>query len=130
MVALAAFAALPARAQSTDELTSLKQEQVRLRESLEAIDRRIRALEEAGGTATAPAPAMSPGALHRNWAGVKPGIAKARVDELLGKPDREMRINGDLVWYYLYPGIGRGSVFFGENEKVTATQAPLSGWGQ
>ncbi len=141
MAALALFAApAPANAQSTDELKSLKEEQARLRQSLDAIDRRIRALEEASGV-TAPAPAApvdrSAGesgpslvALHRNWAEIKPGIAKARVDQLLGKPDREMRINGDLVWYYVYPAVGRGSVFFSENEKVSAVQSPVSGWGR
>lgn len=138
IAASAAFAALPALAQPTDGLESLKQEQARLRQSLDAIDRRIRALEEArGAPAPAPAPAVDRAAvgsgnslvaLQRNWAEIKPGIAKTRVDDLLGKPDREMRINGDLVWYYVYPSIGRGSVFFSENEKVTAIQAPISGW--
>ncbi|HYL91080.1 MAG TPA: hypothetical protein VEU32_20180 [Burkholderiales bacterium] len=137
MAMLAACTALPVRAQPTDELESLKQEQARLRQSLDAIDRRIRALEDARGTPSAPLPAgnrpaseSTPSlvALQRNWGEIKPGIAKARVDELLGKPDREMHINGDLVWYYVYPAIGRGSVFFSEKEKVTAIQAPISGW--
>ncbi len=139
---MAALAAMPALAQPADELESLKQEQARLRQSLDAIDRRIRALEEARGT-PASAPALAPAvdraavgsgnslvALQRNWAEIKPGIARARVDELLGTPDREMHINGDLVWYYVYPTIGRGSVFFSESDKVTAVQAPISGWGR
>ena len=135
---MAALAAMPALAQPTDELQSLKQEQARLRQSLDAIDRRIRALEEARGGA-APLPAVDRSAvgsgnslvvLQRSWAEIKPGIAKTRVDELLGKPDRELRINSDLVWYYVYPTIGRGSVFFSENEKVTAVQAPISGWAR
>jgi hypothetical protein len=129
-VALATLSAPPARAQSADELASLKQEQARLRQSLDEIDRRIRAIEGAGASDTPAAPPSTPSllVLQRNWLEIKPGITKARVDGLLGKPEREMRINGDLVWYYVYPGIGRGSVFFNGEDKVTAAQAPRSSW--
>ncbi len=128
LVALAALTMPPARAQRTDELASVKQEQARLRESLENIDRRIRALEGASSSSPAGRPAALD--LQRKWSEVQPGIAKAHVDELLGTPERVMRINGDLVWYYIYPGIGRGSVFFNNEDKVTATQPPTPGWAR
>jgi outer membrane protein assembly factor BamE (lipoprotein component of BamABCDE complex) len=66
--------------------------------------------------------------VRKQWSEIRPGTPKARVDVLLGTPQRVMRINGDLVWYYVYPGIGRGSVFFSAEEKVTAVQPPAAGW--
>src|SRR5947208_61482 len=123
VLALALLVAAPcAIAQPADELTSLKQEQARLHRSLDEIDRRIRALEGANSPFPAAAvPTANPVsvqsipplvALQRNWSEIKSGTPKAHVNELLGTPEREMRINGDLVWYYVYPGIGQGSVFF------------------
>jgi len=115
-------------AQTTDELSRLKEEQVRLQRQLDEIDRRIRVLE---GT-PAEAPARGSGAsvytVRKQWSEIRPGTPKTRVDVLLGTPQRVMRINGDLVWYYVYPGIGRGSIFFSAEEKVTAVQPPAAGW--
>jgi len=138
LVALAALATPPARAQPNDELANLKTEQARLRQSLDDIDQRIRALERANpSTKSGVVPTTNPVALEsvppfvtlqRNWSEIRPGTSRALVNELLGKPEREMRINGDLVWYYVYPGIGRGSVFFSGADKVTSVQAPRSGW--
>ena len=133
LFAVAAAAVLTANAQTADELTALKQEQARLRQSLNEIDRRIRVLEGATAPVAMTAPAgdgqlASFVTLRQAWSEIKPGIMKARVDETLGKPAREMRINSDLVWYYVYPGVGNGSVFFNSEEKVTAAQPPRSGW--
>src|SRR6266581_8051142 len=109
----AALTALPARADPADELTSLRQEAARLRQSLEGLDARIRALENGN-----PQPAFPLFPLQRNWSEIQPGTPQERVDALLGKPERVLRINGDLVWYYIYPGLGRGSVFFDGQGKV------------
>jgi len=129
VLAFALIAIAPwALAQPVDELANLKQEQARLRRALDELDQRIRALE--GPDAARPTISASPGDLQRSWSEIKPGVPKARVDELLGKPAREMRINGDLVWYYVYPGIGPGSVFFSGENKVTSMQAPRSGWSR
>lgn len=129
LFAVSVAAALPAGAQTTDELAALKQEQARLRQSLDDIDRRIRALEGASAPAgtTTPrieVPQTTYPTLQRAWSEIQPGVMKARVDQILGKPAREMLINSDRVWYYVYPGIGSGSVFFNSQDKVTATQAP------
>lgn len=133
LLALSVAAALPASAQTSDELTALKQEQARLRQSLDEIDRRIRALE--GGSAAA---GMTPPAvevrqaasltLQHAWSEIKPGVMKTQVDQILGKPAREMSINSDRVWYYVYPGVGSGSVFFNSQDRVTAAQPPRPGW--
>lgn len=133
----AALTALTSRADPVGELTSLRQEAARLRQSLDDFDARIRALENtgqvAGGLAeierTKAAPAESGlFVLQRNWSKIQPGVSQERVDALLGKPERVLRINGDLAWYYVYPGLGRGSVFFDGKGKVSSTQAPRAGW--
>lgn len=122
-------AAFPAFAQSPDELTQLKEEAARLRQYLDRLDQRIRLLEGTHGDAPAPIGAVpSYVAVLRSWSEIAPGMPKSRVDQLLGKPERVMRINGDLVWYYLYPDIGRGSVFFRGEETVSAVQPPRSAW--
>lgn len=133
LLAVSVAAALPASAQISDELTALKQEQARLRQSLDEIDRRIRALEGTSAPAGMTPPAVevrqtTPLTLQHAWSEIKPGVMKTRVDQILGKPAREMLINSDRVWYYVYPGIGNGSVFFNSQDKVTAAQPPRPGW--
>lgn len=120
----AALAALPVRAEPTDELTSLRQETERLRQSLHELENRIQALEERKAAPAEPAFFV----LQRKWSEIRPGTPQEHVEVLLGKPERVMRINGDLVWYYLYPDLGRGSVFFSAEGKVTAAQAPRLSW--
>ena len=133
-LAAAGLAAFPAAAQSTDEVARVREEAARLRQQLDALDARIRELEAEHGTPAPPAAPAAPSekqaffTLQRNWSEIQPGTPKARVDALLGKPERILRINGDLVWYYVYPGLGRGSVFFNGEEKVSSTQAPRAGW--
>jgi hypothetical protein len=157
-VIVAALMALPAHAGPTDELVRLRQEAARMRQSLDVLDARIRALENGNSPARAPgesdrsvAPptestltppmpntvAVNPPnsqsvspllLLQRNWSEIKPGMSKEQVDALLGKPERVMRINGDLTWYYVHPGFGRGSVFFDDEGKVSSAQSPHLGW--
>lgn len=132
-LAAAGLAAFPAAAQSTDELARVREEAARLRQQLDALDERIHVLEGEHGTPQPPAAPSEKQAfftLQRNWSEIQPGTPKARVDALLGKPERILRINGDLVWYYIYPGLGRGSVFFNSEDKVSATQAPRTGWAR
>jgi len=140
LAAAAGLAALSAGAQPAGELEELKQEAARMRQSLDTLDARIRALEaEHGASSPSTRPSSAPGVafrdagssyalLLRSWSEIQPGTPKTRVDALLGAPERVMHINGDLVWYYVYPGIGRGSVFFTREETVSAVQPPRSGW--
>jgi outer membrane protein assembly factor BamE (lipoprotein component of BamABCDE complex) len=59
---------------------------------------------------------------------VRPGTSEQQVSEILGKPARVMRIDGSVVWYYLYADFGRGSVFFDASGKVSGLQQPSAGW--
>jgi hypothetical protein len=135
--AAALTVASPVHADPADELARLRKDAAQMRQSLDDLDARIRALES--GTSVPPTPsattnssARQPDAsyfvLQQSWSKIAPGTPKDRVDALLGKPEREMRINGDLVWYYVYPGLGRGSVFFNAAGKVAAAQPPRLGW--
>jgi hypothetical protein len=141
---LAACAALSARADPAEELGRLRDEAAQMRRSLDRLDAKIRALEteigdsRGGAAGRAQEPTAAPPAaasairpeaspllqLRRNWSQVEPGIPAERVEGLLGKPEKVLRIDGSLVWYYVYPGLGRGSVFFGAGGKVSSAQAP------
>jgi len=124
------------------ELTRLRQEAVDLRQTLESVEARIRVLETRDPAAQAvsprgnsvPAAQNAPAAmdalvtLKRNWSQVVPGITREEVQALLGAPGNALRIDGTPVWYYVYPGIGRGSVFFREDGTVSSRQSPPLGW--
>jgi hypothetical protein len=134
---VAALAALVARADPSGEVTSLRQEAARLRQSVDDFDARIRALENAGQATHGPGDAERAKAapaepallvLQRNWSEIQPGLSQERVNAMLGMPERVLHINGDLAWYYVYPGLGRGSVFFNGEGKVSSAQAPRLGW--
>jgi hypothetical protein len=131
--AIAGPLALPAHADSADEIAQLRGEMVQMRQALEAFDARIRALESGkpasqAAPETSKQPASGYVALQAKWSEVRPGTPKARVEELLGRPERELRINSDLVWYFDYPSMGRGSVFFNNAGLVAAVQPPRVGW--
>ena len=140
------------------EIEQLRAEAARLRQSLDAIDARIQALESknresalpnetnppaapapqlaapaasaAGGNGTQRPPPSPLVELKEHWSQVEAGTSSDKVLALLGKPDRELRINGKPVWYYVYPGIGRGSVFFNSDGRVSTSQSPSLGWSQ
>lgn len=124
----AALIALPAYADDADELARLREEAAALRQYLDTLDAKIEAMGGAKAPAADKRPVPTVASLQRSWSQVRPGISQERVDALLGKPERVMRINGDLVWYYVYPDFGRASVFFNAQDKVTATQPPRTGW--
>jgi hypothetical protein len=139
-----ALATLSSAAGQTDELARLREEAAQLRQALGGLETRIQALErqngdpvarkdsgqpEASGIAAMLAAQISPlVTLKQNWSQVQPGTPEDRVQALLGKPERVLRIDGALVWYYMYPGIGRGSVFFNANGNVSSAQSPSLGW--
>jgi hypothetical protein len=136
-VTAVAVTTLPSYADQADEIARLREEAAALRQSLDKLEARIQALENATPGARPPMasphaaekrPELSLVSVQQGWSEVRPGVSKERVDALLGKPERVMRINGDLVWYYVYPGLGPGSVFFNNDGKVTAAQAPRPGW--
>lgn len=133
-----ALTALSARADSSDELTQLRKEAAELRQKQDQLDAKIRALENQGPASSAQAAGARPEAdsksahtlplLKQNWAQIGPGTPREKVQSLLGPPEKVLRIDGNTVWYYAYPGIGQGSVFFTESGKVSSLQSPSFGW--
>ncbi len=65
--------------------------------------------------------------LRRAWRQVQPGIPAASVEERLGPPSRQLKINGKRMWYYIYPDLGAGSVFFNDNGLVSSSRSPSLG---
>jgi hypothetical protein len=75
---------------------------------------------------TAPPPDSVAG-LRLSWRKVKRGMSDTQIEDVLGPPSRDTQINGKRVWYYYYPGVGAGSVFFNSNGRVSSNQAPSIG---
>jgi len=142
-------------ADQTAELGQLRQEAAELRQSLNRLDARIQALEgqnqgpppgksveppaaaapvtlapvAAPAQLAAPAGLQAIATLKQNWSQIERGIAQQKVQSLLGQPEKVLQIDGSAVWYYAYPGIGRGSVFFNRDARVSSSQSPTFGWG-
>jgi len=75
------------------------------------------------------APVASPEAqLRANWSKIRQGIDSDEVSRLLGVPTRKLRLDGRDAWYYSYPALGNGSVFFTDAGRVSSHQSPF-GWG-
>ena len=73
--------------------------------------------------------AASPQAqLRANWSKIERGIEADQVSRLLGEPTRKVRLDGRNAWYYSYPDLGNGSVFFTDTGHVSSRQSPF-GWG-
>lgn len=131
-----ALSALSAGAGPTDELTRLREEAAELRQKLDQLDAKIRALENQSPASSGQAAGARPEAgsaqaiplLKQSWSQIGPGTPREKVQSLLGPPEKVLRIDGSTVWYYAYPGIGRGSVFFTESGKVSSLQSPSFGW--
>jgi hypothetical protein len=128
---VALLLSVPAAGQG-DELARVREEAAVLRQSLDTLEAKIQVLEGNAGAARA-----SPGysksvdalaSLKRGWSQVVPGLPEVKVEALLGKPEKVLRIDNTLVWYYIYPEIGRASVFFNASGKVSSRQAPGVGW--
>jgi hypothetical protein len=125
-----------------------------LRKEVEALRQKVQKLEEqqAAKPVTPPAtasPAQNPPAstvqtapqsassalasnpvvaLRENWSRVAKKMSRAEIADVLGQPSKETLIDGKLVWYYYYPGIGGASVFFKSNGQVSSYQPPNVGW--
>jgi uncharacterized coiled-coil protein SlyX len=135
----AGLTALQALADQSDDLTRLREEAAQQRRELEGTEARLRALEQKGGETAGRESGSQPAAapptqvsqlvqLKQNWSQVEPGTPEDRVRALLGAPEKVLRIDGALMWYYAYPGIGPGSVFFNASGKVSSRQSPRLGW--
>lgn len=88
---------------------------------------------------SAPIAAAHPGAnfdyvspeavLKASWNQIEKGMDKSAIGALLGAPSTSFLLDGRLVWYYYYPGTGRGSVFFTDTGRVSSYQSPFLGFG-
>jgi hypothetical protein len=78
--------------------------------------------------ATAKPAADSIVALRESWRHVDRGMTQAEITGLLGPPTKQLKIDGKLVWYYYYAGIGGASVFFNGDGRVSSSQRPTVGW--
>jgi outer membrane lipoprotein-sorting protein len=67
--------------------------------------------------------------LRNSWRRISTGRKQADVKEALGPPTRETLMNGKVVWYYYYAGLGAGSVFFNGDGRISSSQSPNLGWG-
>jgi hypothetical protein len=133
-----ALIALSAGADPSDELSQLRKEAAELRQKQDQLDAKIRALENQSPASPTQAAGARPDPdsrsahsiplLKQNWSQIGPGTPREKVQSLLGPPEKVLRIDGSTVWYYAYPGIGRGSVFFTESGKVSSLQSPSFGW--
>ncbi|HEX8739277.1 MAG TPA: hypothetical protein VF925_03965 [Casimicrobiaceae bacterium] len=67
--------------------------------------------------------------LKANWNQIDKGMDEAAIKALIGTPSTTFLLDGRLVWYYYYPGTGRGSVFFTDAGRVSSYQSPFPGFG-
>jgi hypothetical protein len=79
-------------------------------------------------SATPPAAAEAPVVVPRaQWRRVQTGLTMDEVTALIGTPTKTFELAGKRVWYYYYPGIGAGSVFFDANARASSFQRPAGG---
>lgn len=73
---------------------------------------------------------VSPEALLKErWNQIDSGMDEAAIKALIGAASTTFVLDGRLVWYYYYPGTGRGSVFFTDAGRVSSYQSPFPGFG-
>jgi hypothetical protein len=120
---------------SDTELARLRARVEQLQDELDSVKARIDAIE-ASGSPTARSetrgPPVSVGPTEPRaatpgvdgWARISQGMHRTEAEALLGPPTRELSIDGKLVWYYVYPKLGRGSLFFDGNGRVSSYQSP------
>jgi hypothetical protein len=79
-------------------------------------------------SATGPAAADAPVVVPRaQWRRVHSGLTMDEVNGLIGAPTKTFELAGKTVWYYYYPAIGAGSVFFDAHGHASSVQRPAGG---
>lgn len=79
-------------------------------------------------SATQPAPADASVVVPRaQWRRVQSGLTMDEVSGLIGAPTKTFELAGKTVWYYYYPAIGAGSVFFDAHGHASSVQRPAGG---
>ena len=154
LLMLAGMASVPAARAADAEVERLQREVAALKDSVLRLQARVDRLESPARLAgsplavmpppvppaapVAPLAALEPGAdpaaatpqaqLRANWSKIEPGMASDDVSRLLGEPTRKLRLDGRTAWYFSYPALGNGSVFFTDTGRVSSRQSPF-GWG-
>lgn len=142
-LASALCAALPTRATGADS-NAVQRQIDQLSDRLDRLEQRVRALEQHDAVATKPSQPSSgtqkgekpraptdnpPGSAPREaWQSVHSNMSAEEVSKLLGEPMRRFQLGNKMVWYYVYPGVGRGSVMFDQSGHVVDWQRPSFGW--
>lgn len=76
-------------------------------------------------SATQPAAADASVVVPRaQWRRVQSGLTMDEVSGLIGAPTKTFELAGKTVWYYYYPAIGAGSVFFDAHGHASSVQRP------
>lgn len=70
----------------------------------------------------------SPWIIKSKWQSIKKGMTSQQIHSLLGEPGQQFQLSGKTVWYYRYPGVGGGSIFFSNDGTVASWQRPPFGW--
>jgi len=79
-------------------------------------------------SSTRPAVADAPVVVPRaQWRRVQAELTMDEVNGLIGAPTTTFELAGKTVWYYYYPGIGAGSVFFDARGRASSVQRPAGG---
>jgi hypothetical protein len=79
-------------------------------------------------SSTRPAVADAPVVVPRaQWRRVQAELTMDEVNSLIGAPTTTFELAGKTVWYYYYPGIGAGSVFFDARGRASSVQRPAGG---
>jgi outer membrane protein assembly factor BamE (lipoprotein component of BamABCDE complex) len=61
------------------------------------------------------------------WRRVREGLTESEVQALIGPPTKVFELAGKTVWYYYYPSVGAGSVFFSSRGVASSVQRPSGG---
>ena len=111
------------------DLAALRRQVNAIEQQLHEVQAQLMRLEAASTPAKIEAGYLSPeAALRQSWSNIKPEMPDSEVAELLGEPSKKFKLDGRDVWYYFYPGTGKGSVFFTNEGHVTSSQSPFGWW--
>jgi hypothetical protein len=152
---LIVFALLAPAARADDEVAALRGQLEQIKALVQGFDARLRALEAvraqsplvprtlvpdtsaSGLAAQAPATstarlaptidASTPVVPRAAWRQVREGLTADEVRALVGAPTKTFELAGKTVWYYYYPSVGAGSVFFGSRGVASSVQRPSGG---
>ena len=92
-----------------------------LQNQVEALQRRVTALEGGTRESSASAPAIKQGNPEdiRNWRQLRVGMKEQQVEALLGSPSKVDMYSHQFIWYYNYP-LG-GHISFDSESRVVKT---------